>query len=287
MEPVQVISLKRSVERRSAFTALNGHVDFVFWDAVDGLEISYAELMATGLFAEGLPYTAGAFGCALSHLHMWERAIETGQPVTVAEDDAIFRLDFHEQQARALARLAPGWDIVLWGWNFDAALSLNLMPGVSPMIVMGSHGKMMDSIENFQHTDMEPSLLRLDRCFGIPCYTISPAGARRFKAKCFPIAQSESMFPLISTPVSNTGIDNSTNMIFWQRQAFVSLPPLVVTKNERAISTIQNDTYHEEVASVLLSAHGSSSHSLAEITPPPRQTSPSYRTADWPGVTAH
>jgi len=24
-----------------------------------------------------------------------------------------------------------------------------------------------------------------------------------------------------------------------------------------------------------------------EITPPPRQTSPSYSTADWPGVTAH
>ncbi|HSW16021.1 MAG TPA: glycosyltransferase family 25 protein [Ramlibacter sp.] len=273
MQAVQVISLKRSALRRAAFAKLNEHLNYEFWDAVDGHEMSYAEFMATGLFEEGLPYTAGAFGCALSHLRLWERAIETGQPLTIAEDDAIFRLDFHEQQARALERLSPDWDIVLWGWNFDAALSLNLMPGVSPTIVMMDHGQMVNSIENFQYADTEPSLLRLERCFGNPCYTISPAGARRFKARCFPIMRSESMFPLIAVPVPNTGIDNSMNRVFWQRQSFISLPPLVVTKNERAVSTIQNATYHEELVGVLRSA-ASQSHSRPEMTPPPRQTSP-------------
>ncbi len=48
----------------------------------------------------------------------------------MAEDDAVFREDFVAAQAEFLDKLLPGWDFVLWGWNFDSMLSVRILPGV-------------------------------------------------------------------------------------------------------------------------------------------------------------
>jgi hypothetical protein len=39
--------------------------------------------------AEGLGYTPGAIGCALSHIAFWRACAAADGPVTVCEDDAI------------------------------------------------------------------------------------------------------------------------------------------------------------------------------------------------------
>lgn len=234
-----MISLARSTARRAAFAAHHPHLHYRFEDAVDGLALPEAQRRASGLFHDDLAYSPGAFGCALSHLRLWEQAITSAAPVTVAEDDAVFRLDFHAQQARLLAALPPDWDFVLWGWNFDALLALNLLPSVSPSVMIFSQDRLREALPDFQALQVAPALLPLDKAFGIPAYTVSAAGARRLRAACFPLAPFHLRFPLHPQDNENNGIDIAMNRAYPSLLAYACLPPLVATPNEHAISTIQ------------------------------------------------
>ena len=243
MLPVRVISLVRSVERREAFRRRNGHLDFEFFDAVDGNTLSLAKLNARGLFEPGLIYSVGAYGAALSNLAQWDEIIASGQARTVAEDDAVFRHDFHCQQEQLLKSLPPDWDIVLWGWNFDAIVAFSPMPGMAPMGLWNDQEQLRGALDRFQAVTVPPQLLRLDRCFGLPCYSMSPVGARKFKAGCFPLRNCLVYFPVHKRSFSNSGIDIATNGLYSDASAFISLPPLVATANDHSISTVQNDIY--------------------------------------------
>ena len=243
MLPVTVISLKRSADRRENFRRHNAHLDFEFFDAVDGSALSLAELNAGGLFEPGLPYSVGAYGVALSHLTQWDRIIESGQARTIAEDDAIFRLDFPSQQTRLLQALPPDWDMILWGWNFDAALALDAMPGMTPMALLCDQQQLRGALDQFQAITTPPQLFRLRSAFGLPCYSMSPAGARKFKAGCFPMRNAAVFFPVLGSDVRNFGIDIATNRLYPDLNVLFSLPPLVATGNDHSRSTVQNDIY--------------------------------------------
>jgi GR25 family glycosyltransferase involved in LPS biosynthesis len=243
MLPVKVISLVRSAERRETFRRRNAHLDFDFFDAVDGSRLSLTELHAGGLFEPGLPYSVGAYGVALSHLAQWDQIIESGQARTVAEDDAIFRRDFGEQQARLLQTLPPDWDMVLWGWNFDAALAMDAMPGMAPMALLCDQQQLRGALDTFQSVTAPPHLLRLRSAFGLPCYSMSPAGARKFKAGCFPMRNASVFFPVLGSEVRNFGVDIATNRLYPDLNVLFSLPPLVATGNDHSRSTVQNDIY--------------------------------------------
>src|SRR3569833_3107431 len=73
--PSKVISLTRTPERRTEFARRNPHLNYVYFDAVDGKTLTRESVAATGLFPPGLPYTRGAYGAALSHLALWEETI--------------------------------------------------------------------------------------------------------------------------------------------------------------------------------------------------------------------
>lgn len=240
MLPVQVIHLERSVEREQAFVVNNPGLDFEFFKAIDGRELNKADMAQTGLFEGDLPYTAGAYGLALTHLKLWEKAIASNQMQTIAEDDAIFRADFAEQAKRCISRLGNDWDLVLWAWNFDAVLSLNLMPEVSPMDMYTSQMQMRARIDTFKGQTQASQLLPLDKCFGTAAYTISPQGARRFKANCFPLKKFALYFPGLNRHLPNNGIDIAMNRIYKHTPTFVAMPPLAITPNDHAQSTIQN-----------------------------------------------
>jgi len=237
---IKVISLERSAERRQAFARHNPHLPFEFVPAVDGRAMSPEEVAKTGLFAPGLNYTPGAHGCALSHLRLWDECIASQTPMTIAEDDAIFRHDFLAQAESALARLPQDWDIVMWGWNLDFVLSLVFMPGVSSSITRFEQDRMREAIPRFQAMSDPPTLLRLDKCWGTCAYAISPTGAARFKAGCFPLKPFDLAVPVTGQVLHNTGIDSAMNRLYADMQAYVSFPPLVVTENDHTISTVQH-----------------------------------------------
>jgi GR25 family glycosyltransferase involved in LPS biosynthesis len=238
MLPLKVISLERSVERRAEFGRRNGHIPYEFFNAIDGLALQPDAISRTGLFQSGLPYRAGAYGAALSHHTLWDEAIRADHPLTVAEDDAIFRLDFARTQAALLHELPTHWDIVLWGWNLNSILAMHVIPGVKTAMYF-DYQQLLGEIDTFQKGTPHSRLYRLNNCFGLPAYSISPAGARKLKSLCFPLTRFSLTFPLLGD-VPNFGLDVATNRIYADINAFVSFPLLAMTRNDHNLSTIQN-----------------------------------------------
>ena len=235
---INVISLERSVRRREVFSQLNGHIEFEYFNAVDGSAITRQMIESSKLFQDSLPYSSGAYGCALSHLALWDKAINEDCVVTVAEDDAVFRFDFVAQSSRIIHEMPSDWDIILWGWNFDSILSISVMPGVSPVVAVFNQDQFRVSVDNFQNLEQNACTFRLDKCLGMPAYSISPVGASKFKSLCFPLANFNLYFPLLNRSLPNKGIDIAMNRVYKTTNSYCSFPPLVITKNEHSHSTI-------------------------------------------------
>jgi len=236
---VKVISLARSTQRRSEFSRNNAHLAFSFFDAIDGAQVHANLKQAPELFDADLRYNPGALGCASSHLLLWQEAAASDMAMTVFEDDAIVRHDFEQESARILAQLDPDWDLVVWGWNFDSILSLNLMPEVSRVVALFDQDRLRQTSAVFQRMSGTPTVLPLDKCFGTPAYTISPKGARTFLQQCLPLKNFELFFPVLDKGFANNGIDIAMNALYDKTLSFCTLPPLAVTHNDRTQSLIQ------------------------------------------------
>jgi GR25 family glycosyltransferase involved in LPS biosynthesis len=235
---IHVINLDRCADRLSAFQALNGHLplNFVRFPAVDGRNIVRGPLVDSGIIATDLCMRDGSLGCTLSHLALWDLAIERNQPLTICEDDAIFNCGFGRAAEAQLQALPPDWHIILWGWNFDSILLFDLVPGVSPCLSIFDQARMRMGIEAFRSAQLTPQPFRLFNTFGLPGYSISPTGAREIKRCCLPVRNMDIYIPGLGGEVANEDVDIMLNAAYRHIQAYVCFPPLIITKN--ADSTI-------------------------------------------------
>ena len=79
------------MDRLETFLRRNKHIEGIErFSAVDGKGIRQT-LKEKGLLQEGfgVDYTDGGLGCAMSHKAQWERAVASGEALTVIEDDAV------------------------------------------------------------------------------------------------------------------------------------------------------------------------------------------------------
>jgi GR25 family glycosyltransferase involved in LPS biosynthesis len=235
--PLYVISLERTPQRWRAFQAANeGGSAYTRFDAVDGLKLDGAELISSGTMTGDLSYTPGAIGCALSHITFWRACAAADGPITVCEDDAILHPDF-QTCAAAAANRQPDFDLILWGWNFNSVLAGELFDG-APFAMGFDEDRMRQSIAAFRTDRPTPTLLRLHRAFGTLCYTLSPRGATKLLALCLPLAPRRVFFPLLNRESDNTGIDIAMNAAYPDISAYAAFPPLALTLNEAALSTV-------------------------------------------------
>ncbi len=237
---VRFINLDRSPDRLARFRAVNDHLAEVQRvPAIDGAALDRGALAAGGLIDATLPYSAGALGVALTHLRLWQDCAGAGRPATVAEDDAMFNRGFDAAAPRLLAGLDGGWDIVLWGWNFDAELCFDLLPGISPCVGRFDPSLGGSAADGFRDQMLTPGLYRLWRAFGVPAYTVSPAGAAKLLAHCLPLRPGLVEFPDLGRSMPNLGIDIAMSAAYPALNAHVCVPPLVLTRNDPTRSTIQ------------------------------------------------
>lgn len=228
---IQVVSLRRTPERRERFCGHNHGLNFEFFDAVDGKQVDRTKFFGSGIAEENLPYSAGAIGCALSHLALWERSSKEQLILTIVEDDAILRRDFETKSREVIAGLPVDWDLIMWGWNFDSVLAVNAMPGISPTVMMFDQNSLRQSLERFRQDLLDVHVFLLDKCFGTCAYSISPQGSRKFMRNCFPLKNDGVYFPGLNRVRPNDGIDIAMNRIYPMTNSYVSFPPLVVTPN--------------------------------------------------------
>jgi glycosyl transferase family 25 len=235
MRPIRVISLVRHAKRRDDFQRHNAHLPFTFFDAVDGRALTAADVQASGAFAPEVraTYDAHSYGCALSHWHLWTEAAAGDEPLTIAEDDAHLRHDFEARSAQLIEALPAGWDMVLWGWNFDSVLQVQPMGSVSSVAMVFDQRQLRESLDAFQQGQTPVQPFKLERAFGLPAYTLSPGGAAKLLERCFPQKPLSVFVPISRHHVANVGVDVSTNAVYGEAECFACFPPLAVTPNRR------------------------------------------------------
>jgi len=239
-----VINLDRSKDRLTTFERLNGHlkIDFQRFPAIDGREVARGTLVDRGLITGDFCYGDGALGCALSHVALWDLAIEKNRPLTICEDDAIFNHGFSSAAESVIQSLPQDWHLILWGWNFDSILLFDILPGVSPCLSLVDEARMRAGTDAFQSLRLAPQPFKLFNTFGLVGYSVSPQGAQVMKQRCLPLRNIDVYIPGLGRTVANTGLDILLNTLYREINAYVSFPPLIITKNTHHDSTIQQET---------------------------------------------
>ena len=238
IDRIDVITLDRTPERFATFASTNAHLPIRRFAAADGLLLDRWDCVDDGLITAGNPYRLGALGCAISHVTLWRHCIAEGRAFHIAEDDAIFRHDFIEV-ASATLRSLGGWDIVLWGWNFNWPIEVALGDGLGPAAFHCDQDRLRSQWNAFPASTAKPSMLRLTSCAGSWAYSISPRGARTLLEKSLPFAGAPAPFP--GKPGSswlNRSFDVEMSRHYASMQAYVAVPCLAVSLNIAAESTI-------------------------------------------------
>jgi glycosyl transferase, family 25 len=201
-----VINLDRSTERMEQFLQINAHLPPVTrFSAVDGKTVNKAALLDQQIFSPPIFYSDGAIGMTLSRRQLWKMAAERRDYITIFEDDAIVHKEFAARAPAMIAELSDDWDIVLWGWNFDATMSFDILRGV-PCLARFSQSELRKQWASIQNDAIRPTLLRQHFCFGTVGYSISPAGAQKIAGRVFPVKPF-----LYRLPGHNIEIENLTS----------------------------------------------------------------------------
>jgi glycosyl transferase, family 25 len=236
---VRVINLERMPERMCLFRSQNPGMPIEPVAATDGALLVRDDLIHSGIIASGNVYTPGALGNALSHVTLWRQCVEASEAFHIAEDDAILHPDF-AARASALLQSAGCWSVVFWGWNFDWPVRMHLAPGVGSVVLRFNQSDMRKQIGAFRASDVPARLVGLDSCAGICCYSVSPRGAALLLAQCLPIGNAAA--PSVTQPGKswpNTGLDVEMSRHHTAIGSLACLPPLAVTPNDHATSTVQ------------------------------------------------
>lgn len=234
------LNLTRRTDRNERFLRTNPFLEgFDRIEAVDGSGLRERDLLDAGWIQEPLKaYTPGALGNALSHRRAWDMCISEGQPVTVAEDDAVFNEGFQETSREILGQLGNAWDIVLWGWNFDSILHVQVIEGLRESVMEFDPAPLRHGTTCFQAARYKSILLRLLGAFGLVCYSISPRGAASLMASCFPLRNEVVAIPGLRRNLMSFTLDTVMNKYYRQLKSYACFPPLVWTENDKAESDV-------------------------------------------------
>jgi glycosyl transferase family 25 len=238
---IHCINLDRTPERLARFHQANRHLrDVTRFSAVDGQTIDLPSLAQQGLATEDILtiQTRGGLGCSLSHAALWDEAIRLGEAITICEDDAIFNAHFEQTAAAVIETLPADWDIISWGWNFDLFMAFEMLPGVSSSLCQFEQERMRQGADWFQAQPLAPKAFMLLWAFGTPCYSVSAKGAAVLRERLLPFRPMTIACPEgVGAPPGSLhyrvlSIDGALNSVYRHINAFVSFPPLVITKNE-------------------------------------------------------
>ncbi|HLO76184.1 MAG TPA: glycosyltransferase family 25 protein [Magnetospirillum sp.] len=236
-----VLNLARRPERLKRFLDWNARqgIAFEVVPAVDGATIDRTALVAEGVLdADNAAFSDGALGNALSHRAQWQACVADNWPRLVFEDDACLHSTFGAQMPEMIAALA-GCDMLMFGYNTDAALTVALPDNMLAALRFGSVGMVgLEFCRNFADSG-EPraksALHRTIMAWGSIAYAVSPHGARRLLDACFPLSAAR---PVVShaegRAIPPVALDGMINVALQagRVQAQACFPPLAISPND-------------------------------------------------------
>jgi len=235
-----VINLKTQPNKLSQFLEQNLSANLMItpFEAIDGTMVNVATM-----FEIFRPFTTyyppGMIGAALSHRALWRRCAEQGKNYLVFEDDAVIR---HDAKAMLfpLLRSIGSWDIVLLGYNFDSVLDFRVSDDIDFGGSFSQWYPTPEQIARFSQSRDPVTLLRLNVALGACAYAVSPSGARNLMQACFPMDNRAVSVRFLDRSFPSYGLDCMMAVAYRNLRAFVCVPPLAMTPNEKKLSTTEN-----------------------------------------------
>ena len=243
---VRPINMPSCAIRRDLFRENNSvqDVNIEFFPAVDGKILNFEELVHANIIDRNIHrYNRGIIGCALSHRKLWELCIQHNSYAIICEDDCILRKDFASAFGICLSKMPPDWDFLLLGWNTDSCIDVDIIPGVERIHGTFANTEMTEeNIQIFQHTLSPVIPFPLNNMYGMPCYAISPKGAKILLDKCFPLKNIVHYVPALKKDVETFTLDCVLNVHYSSIKAYACLPPIAVVPNDKTTSDIPRGT---------------------------------------------
>ena len=235
-----VINLKTQPDKLLQFLEHNLTANLMIkpFEAIDGTKTNVATMFEI-FHPYTIHYPPGMIGAALSHRALWRRCAEQEKNYLVFEDDAVIR---HDAKAMLLPllRSVGSWDIVLLGYNFDSVLDFRVTDDID---FGGSFSQLYptpEQITRFSRSKDSVALLRLNVALGACAYAVSPSGARNLMQACFPMDNRRVPVRFLDRSFPSYGLDCMMAVAYRNLRAFVCVPPLAMTPNEKNISTTES-----------------------------------------------
>lgn len=238
-EWLTVITLERTPERFEEFCKWNAANKIRRFLAVDGGKVARGKCIQQSLITTHNEYLPGALGVALSHITLWRGCVNDNRILHIVEDDIVLRADFWRIAKGLLSEIGE-WDIILWSHNLDWPIVAGPILGGENAVIQYGAKDLATKLEAFRAEAAPSILLPLVSAAGIGCYSLSPTGAKKLLELCLPIGNAKAAFAIERhLGWNNTGIDVEMARHYAKLKAFIAFPPLAMTPNEFAKSTIR------------------------------------------------
>lgn len=185
-----------------------------------------------------MPYSRNSFGNALSHLTLWRQCAGQSKYFLILEDDAVARQDI-KARLTALIDNFNDWHIILLGYNTDVPLELIIAPDIFCGTRFSASYPTEKQLSDFSSSSNPVGLHRLYLALGTCGYVVSPKGAQVLMQRCFPLDNRPVNYGSVKYSFSAAALDAVMATIYPTIGAYACLAPLVMTANNRAISTVQ------------------------------------------------
>ncbi|MCE2574441.1 glycosyltransferase family 25 protein [Komagataeibacter sp. FNDCR2] len=235
------INRDKDQKRREIFLKNNSHLSNIKrFSAIDGNTINREELISRGIITEDCIYINSAIGNALSHISLWNGVVESGKSACIFEDDAVLCHNFEEQYENILKNIGSDWEIILFGYNTDAMLYLDVVPSILEGIFTFDDVKFKKNIGQFSSQNITTQPIKLREAFGLCGYAISPKGAARLTNAIIPLRAMELHIKIVNGLYKNGSLDNFLCAAYREMDAYCCVPPLCVSENDKSLSTMWN-----------------------------------------------
>lgn len=179
---------------------------------------------------------AAVAATALSHRRQWRECVAQGRPRLVFEDDSCLRHGAAPVLAAAAAALDHA-DLIFFGCNSDAEVMIEMPDRLLAHVTLGGGPRGQPGyFERYAHAAAVlpmPPLYRTHLCWGLLAYAVSPQGAAKLLAACFPLRPVSVELFRHRRRVEGHAVDMAVNAAMQRGEisALLCFPPVVLGPN--------------------------------------------------------
>ena len=245
-----MITLKRTPERLGQFfdsnpLAKNQRISPIY--GIDGLDIKSLLKPSRLIRLEALQtWSAGAIGAAISHLYCWRRVIESQKISFIFEDDIILAKDWLNVTLQATLEIKDTFDIIFLGWNLNSSMRATTFEEVETISLFNPPHPSERQIKDLINNKSQRNVYRLQHCFGLSSYLISPSGAKKLMQLATPLRTEPLDLGRGLPQIESLHIDALLNNYHGNCKSFIISPPVALSRNnpETSLTGTRNDPHN-------------------------------------------